>query len=619
MILLVSAPATAWGQRNPPEPPRPPQSIADTTQIQRFRLADSYLRAGQFQRAIPLLEDLVDEAPGNPTFSSKLQEAYENQKRYDDAIGLVEEQMGSAPTPSGLSEKARLLYLKGDEDEAFSTWDRAVAVAPQKATTYRIVYQALVDIRRFDRAIDVLLDARSALNQSSAFRTDLAYMYSLNGQPRKAMTEYVALLKTSPNREGFVRARLRPFVERDDGLSASIEVLQDAAREAPLNPAYRNLLGWLHMEDDNYDEAFRVYYAIERLGDTQGKTLLQFAQQAADADAFAVADTAYATILHRYDGVPAAAQALRGRGDLHRRWAASTGEQALDANGNRISAPHYEQAANAYRAFLRQYSSNPDFPDVLRALGTLQQDVFRQLDAAEATLREVVRRFPDTPAADDARYDLGRIALQRNQISDARLAFSRLVKRLRTGDLAGQARYELALLHFYKGEFEAALTRVEATHANTSTDVSNDAIELKMLMRLNRGPDSLNTPLRLFAQSRLLTRQRQAQQAMAVLDTLLAQYGRHSLADNVRFERAQLLEHMRDTTAALTAYGELPMMHPNSPFADRSLFALATLHEQRGDLEAAVNAYNRLLESHPNSLLAGDARKRLRALWAQRG
>jgi tetratricopeptide (TPR) repeat protein len=582
-------------------------------------LADAYLRAGQFERAIPLLEDLTAEAPGNPTFYSKLKDAYESVKRYDDAIALVDERMGNRPTPSQMSEKARLLYLRGDEDAAFDTWEQAVNLAPEQPTTYRVVYQALVDIRRFDRAIDVLLDAREALDRSSAFRTDLAYLYSLNGEPRRAMQEYVALLDAAPDRVNFVRARLRPFVERDDGLSASIEVLEGASRDAPLNRAYRELLGWLHMQNDDYAAAFEVYRAIDRLERESGRVLLEFAKKAADADAYAVADTAYTTVLAQHGTSAVAPDAYRGLGDVHQKWADERGERAVNADGERISAPHYEAAVKAYRTFLQEFPNHTAYPSVLQTLGHLQQDVFRQLGAAESTLREVVSRYPESSAADEARYDLGRIALQRNDLSAARLSFSRLVERLRTGDLAERARYELALLHFYRGEFEAALTRVKATNANTATDVANDAVELKVLMRLNRGPDSLHTPLRLFARARLGARQQQADRALATLDTLLSQYGRHSLADNARFQRAELLEQRGDTSAAITAYAELPMMHPRSPFADRSLFALAALHEAAGHLEEAVNTYNRLLEDHPNSLLVGEARERLRALWSQRG
>jgi TolA-binding protein len=304
---------------------------------------------------------------------------------------------------------------------------------------------------------------------------------------------------------------------------------------------------------------------------------------------------------------------------MHRRWAREEGERAVDGSGNRVEAPHYEAARAAYRTFLDSYPTHSAVPEVLQQLGRLQQEIFRNFDAAASTLRRVVNQYPDAQSANEARYDLGRIALLRGDLSAARLTFSRLVDRLRTGDLAEKARYELALLHFYQGEFDAALTRVEATNQNTSADVANDAIELKVLLRQNRGPDSLDAPLRLFADARLKERRHRYDESLATLDTLLSRFGRHPLADNARFMQAHALTAAGDTSGAAEQFAQIPMMHPRSPFADRSLFERARLLEAQDDLEGAVQAYNKLLEDYPKSLLAPDARARVRDLWSRQG
>jgi TolA-binding protein len=160
---------------------------------------------------------------------------------------------------------------------------------------------------------------------------------------------------------------------------------------------------------------------------------------------------------------------------------------------------------------------------------------------------------------------------------------------------------------------------VEATNQNTSADVANDAIELKVLLRQNRGPDSLNTPLRLYAEARLQERQHRYDQSLATLDTLLSRFGRHSLADNARFLQAQTLQAAGDTSEAAEQFAQVPLMHPRSPFADRSLYERARLLEAQNDLEGAVQSYNKLLEEYPKSLLAPDARTRMRDLWSRQG
>lgn len=596
-----------------PSPARAQQ--IDSTLVGRFQLADAFLRAGQFDRAITLLEDLHAEDPHAFVFFDKLKQAYESVKRYDDAIALVDTQLRRSRNASMLAEKGRLLYLKGTEAEADAAWEAAVQLAPEDPNSYRIVYQSLVDVRLFDRAIAVLEAGRQAMGTPEAFQSDLAYLYSLTGRHAEAMEEYLQMLAAHENQAAVVRSRLSRFTDQEEALRQSIAVTARAVRETPLNRAYREILGWLYVEDGQYREALDAYRAIDRLEQTQGAVLMQFAQIAADAAAYDVALEAYEEIRSRYPEAPVAPQALAGVGEMHEQWARRSGERAVDAQGDRQAAPHYEQARDTYRAFMQQYPQHPFYPEILRRLGRLEQDVFLNLGAAESTLEEVLTRYPNTEAAREAEYDLGRAAVLRGDLAAARLRFARLEEALHSGELAEQARYELALIHFYDGAFDAAQTLVSAIDANTSTDVANDAIALKVLLQENRGPDSLHTPLRMYAHARLLARQHRSVVALDTLEALIAAHGNHRLTDDARFMRASLLRETGRTEAALAAFSEFPLLHANSFLADRSLFAAAEIQEQElNDKPAALKLYARLLNEYPGSLLASETRERIRRL-----
>jgi len=583
---------------------------SESQQLKRFRQADQYLRAGNVEEAIDILESLHQSSPGKASFYRKLKEAYESVKRYEDALRLLDGRMGENPRPSQLSEKARLLYLNGEEEAASQTWDDAIALAPEQPSTYRVVYQTLVEIRRFKDAIAILREARTTLDNEALFRTELAYLYGLDGQHRNAMREYVAMLSRGPERLALVRNRLQSFVEQGEGIESSIEVLTTAVENSPLNPAYRELLAWLYMKTDRYDEAYDVYRALDRLQKQKGKTLFTFGQKAADANKFAVATSAYEAILKHHPEASVAADAQRALGHAYRQWAETT----TTARQPEDSTSRYDSARTAYDAFLHRFSSHEAAPEVRTELGLLELDVYRDLDAAESTLQRVVSDHPKTQWANEARYALARIGLLRGDINHARVLFSRLANRLRSGDLADQARFELALLQFYEGNFDAALSRAKATSENTSADVTNDAIELSVLIQENRGPDSLNTPLRTYARAQLLRRQHRYDEALGRLDSLMTRHPRHSLVDDATFQRAEIALSQGDTTRAEEAFAEIPDRHPRSPYADRSLFRLATVYETQGQTDSAVRTYNLLLTEYPKSLFAGDARSRLRAL-----
>ena len=597
---------------------RSPPTNIDSTLVARFQLADTYLRGAQYDRAIALLEDLYATSPTTYVFYDKLKEAYENVKRYDDAIALVEDRLRQQATGDPttlLSDQAQLFFLKGNEQTAYTLWDEALAGSPKNQNAYRIIYSSMLQVRLFDKAIEVLEQGREATGQPTLFQADLAYLYSVTGLHEQAMEEYLGLLALNERQLNYVRNRLSRSLAQEGALSASIGVAERSVRKAPLNRGYRELLAWLYMEAEQYQKAFNEYRAIDRLEKENGRVLFDFAQRAADASAYDIALEAFDEVLSRYPDEPVAADAQMGLAEIHQRRAERMHERLFDERGNRLPAPHYQAALDTYRAFLQKFPTHPYYPEVLRRIGRLQQDVFFNLGEADATLNEVTQRYPNSQAAHQARYDLGRIALIRGKLEQARLIFARLVEQLRIGELAEQARYEQALIHFYRGEFEAANTLVSVLDDNTSTDVANDAITLKVQLLENRGPDSLDTALRKYAEASLMLRQRRVKEVVQRMDELLAEFGFHPLADDARFLRATAIRAAGRAEEALAAFGELPLIHPNSPLADRSLFQAAEIQEQElNDPDGAVTTYTQILTHYPGSLLLPEVRLRIRAL-----
>jgi TolA-binding protein len=587
----------------------------DSTYVERFQLADTFLRAGQFDRAIVLLEDLFAADPDSYAFYAKLKEAYEGVKRYDDAVELVQGRLSTSPNASLQSDLARLYYLQNDGERAYDAWDEAIATDPAEPTTYRVVYQSLLDVRQFDRAIDVLVKAREATGRPELFRPDLAYLNSLTGRHGEAMAEYLGMLGENQQQLGFIRSRLSRFVEQEEALRASIAATERAVRNEPLNRAYRELLGWLYVEAEDYPNAFAAYRAIDRLESEDGQVLFQFARMAADAAAYDIAAEGFQEVLARHPSAPSAPQALSALGEMHERWAEQSAERAYDDLGNRVEAVHYDEALATYRAFLQRHPNHDLYPEVLGRIGRLQQDVFFDLGSAEATLEQVVARYPETRASAEAAFNLARTSLMRGRLAEARLRFSRLVDRLRTGDLAENARYELARIHLFAGEFDAAASLVDVIDANTSADVSNDAIELKLLLMENRGPDSLDAPLHSYAEALFAREQRQAEAALDTVSRLLETYPAHALADDARYLRAEILRSMGRTEEAYQVFAEFPLLHPRSHLADEALFAAGDIQQhEMADEELAVDTYQKLLSEYPGSLLAGQARARIRRL-----
>ena len=604
MLISLSSPLSGRGQ------------IVESSQVGRFQLAESFLRAAQFERAISLLEGLFEESPGTHVFYERLREAYENVKRYDAAIALVEAKIQSeTASTSYISEKARLLFLKGDEATAKISWQAAIDSNPGSPSVYLLVYRSLMQIRLFDFAIEILEQGREKLDNTALFQTDLAQLYSLTSQHGRAIGQYLELLKINQNQLNYVKTQLGQFLINDQSIAESVGVAEKGVANEPLNRSYRELLAWLYIEAERFRDAFVVYQAVDRLEREEGRMLFSFAQVAADGGVYDVALEAFDEVLRRYPEAESAPDAMRGLGLMQEMWAEALGEQVFDLSGTRSPRNHYDEALDTYQRFLIEYPQHAYFPDVLQRIGVLHQDIFFDFVSAASVLMEVISRYPGTQAANQAEYDLGRLAVTQNRLEDARIRFGRLLTRLRTGDLAELARYELAMLHFYQGDFVAAEGYTAVMQENTSTDVANDAIAMKVLLIESMGPDSLNTPLRRFARIKLLIRQRNWEVAIHQLEDLLNEFGGHSLADDMLFENAALQAMTGDISGAIQLYLELPLVHPTSFFGARSLFQAAQLQaDQLDDKELAIRTYERILLEYPGSLLTTDTRSAIRVL-----
>jgi tetratricopeptide (TPR) repeat protein len=583
----------------------------DSTLVMRYQLAESYLRAAQFDRAIALFEGLVERSPDTYVFYDKLREAYASVKRYDDAIALVDRRIVPGEAGTALrAEKARLQYLKGDEEAALDTWDETIRQVPDRPGSYLVVYRSLMQMRLFEKAVEVLEYGRSALNNDQLFQTDLAYLYSLTGRHADAAVEYLGVLEENERQITFVRGRLAQQIEQEDVLDASITASEAAVRRQPLNRAFRELLGWLYLEAERYDDALDAHRAIDRLEDEQGRVLYAFAQQASDAGAYSAALEAYEEILQRYPDAPSAPEARRATGTLYERWAdrsAEVGDAAADSL--------YREAMAAYGRFIEAHSGHELLPEVHFRLGRINREILVDFDAAEAAYNLILDQWPGSATAERSSFELARLAVLSDRMGEAQTRYARLADELRTGELAEAARFELALIHFYRGEFEASLSLTESMKENTSADVSNDAIGLKVLLVENRGPDSLDVPLRGLASARLLVRQQRFEDALAAADGVLAAVGNHPLLDELMFERAGVLVLLGRTEDAVSAFKEFPLIHPDSHLSDRSLFEAARIESEILGREADATAtLTRLITDYPGSLLASEARTRIRTL-----
>ncbi len=583
--------------------------------IEKYQLADSYLRTNQTDKAIPLLEDILASSPREYAFYDRLREAYATSKRFEDALRIIDQRLEWDPSPNIMADKAAILFKQGKELLAMSTWEQAIERAPNDQNTYRMVFYSLYRERLFEQATGFLEKARIKFNAPKLFNMEMAYGYGFAGKFDKAITEYLTLILENPAMISFVKAQLAQMNEQEGALPAFTVAVDRAIRLEPLNKTYRELAAWLYLEAGDYQKALQANVALDRLENMNGANIFSFAQTAADAGFYDVAEEAYKMILEQYATSPMAPNAQLALATMLRKRAETLMEKALSPEGLPISAPNYEAAKRAYQQFADAYPTHPLTPQMLFELAELYQTVFFDLRKAEETHRRIEKQFFGTEYYWKSQYELGQLSVLNNDLEQAKSFYNKVHVSLRTGELAEQAQFQKALMEFYQGHFEMAKSTTEVINQNTTTDVTNDAIELKVIIRENTEQDSVFIPMNLFAKARLFERQRRFDDALLKLDSLTANFKDHTLLDEARFARAGILRALGRFPEAIEAYKSIQKDYAKSYLADRSLFAIAEILEQsEPDKRKAIDQYADVLLKYPGSLLAPEVRARIRKL-----
>jgi cellulose synthase operon protein C len=416
-----------------------------------------------------------------------------------------------------------------------------------------------------------------------------------------------------------IKAQLSQMTQNTEAVSVFVAETERAVRQNPTNKEYREVVAWLYLEKEDYQKALDAHKAISRLNNDKGLALFLFAQTALNADYFDTARLAYESVIQAYGQEALAANAREGLFDLLIKQAENAKEIGVDAAGNRKEAPLATAALAAGKDFLQSLPNHPSVSDVQFKMAKLYKDVFADYAQAGTLYSQLLNQYSNGALAEESQFALAEMALAQNNVANAKLGFTKLYERLRTGAIAERTQLELAKINFYEGRIATAFSILDAMDGNTATDVSNDAIRLKVVIRENKGPDSLNTALTEYGKAKLFERQRRGNDALLIYDQLLVKFPDHKLADEIKFDKAQLYRQTGKTSEALSQLITLRTEHADSYLADQALFWLADTYENIiGDKQQALLQYTGFLVQYPGSLLSAEVRARIRKIRGER-
>ena len=528
---------------------------------------------------------------------------------FDAAEKLVKSRMRGKNTRANAYVELGQLYLHfGREAQAREAFDEAMKRLQPNRNSAIGLANAFLKLNELDLALEVYSKAQEIGVGNLDYQ--LVDLEGRRGNYDGMIDAALRLLHSKPtyfrNIQNSFTRNLRVLDNPELGTLLKGKLIA-SARNYPDDSVYPELLVWYFNQVKDFANAFIHAKSLDLRGKENGSRIIELAQTASSNGDYETAALCYTYVAGKGREnayfYTARTQSLRMRM-----------EPLLNAVPNNTQA--IEGLAEEYKQTLNDLGITTETAGIAKDLAHAQAFYLQLPDEAIATLEAVL----EIPALYDrmaalCKLELGDILVFQDNIWDASLLFSQVELDFKDDFFGHEAKFRNARISYYAGDFDWAQAQLDALKASTSKLISNDAIDLSLLITDNYAMDTISEPMWLFAQADLLSTQHRYDQARTKLDSIVSIWPGHALEDEILMTQGRMALEQGNVDTALVLFQEVVDLHFDDILADDALFELGKLYEdQLANAEAASGYFEQLLFDYPNSLHAVEARRRYRAM-----
>jgi len=586
-------------------------TITSTSHAQTdLELAEYYYNNGSYEQALLYLGSIYKTNKTNKIYLMY----YESLLAMDDfneAEKLVKARLKRRHKTSKSTAYVDLgsLYMKFDlKEKALEAFDDALNILqPGRSAAVRLA-NAFINLDKLDLAYKTYMEAIQM--GTNDFHYELAHLKGMMGDYQGMAESFLDLLNTKPSYlitvQTSLNRNLRLETEEENRDMVRGELLR-AAKKYPSNTIYSEMLVWYFTQSKEFSTAFIHARSLDiRLGET-GVRLMELGNTSAANNDLETALECFSYVAGKGSGNPYFYTARNET--LQVRFHVLTSETPLNMD--------------ALSELELDYSSS------IRNLGVRSETAIMQKDHAHLlafflgrseegmdVIEEVLSiKGLNKRVAAACKLELGDIYVFADLVWDASLIFTQVILDFKDDPMGHEAKFRNARISYYTGDFAWAQTQLDAIKASTSKLISNDAIELSLLITDNFNLDTIVEPMELYAKADLLIMQRRYPDAINTLDTLLNNYPGHSLEDEILMVKGDIAMQKGYVEIAMGYYEEILDLHFDDITGDDALYKLAVIYDDHyKDLEKAEELYEKLIFEFSGSLHVIEARKRFRSL-----
>jgi len=585
-----------------------------------------------FSRAAILLEDIVEANPRDELSYRRYLQCLIKTNQQEKAIKFIKKKVKKSPYPilyvvdecyvnttfpDGPNKQK--YTLRAEELKALIIEQLTVHAMEQMGQQHIAIAQRFEQYELKEYAIAVLQSADQILGDiNPEISNKLAELYMETGNREKGLQRYVMLMLS-----GVPFESMKQVFETQITDSADYVLLQRLLlKQIEQNPevtAFSEGLKWTFVKQGNWQSAFLYTRSIDKRLKENGERVFELGELCQSNGEYPVALQCFQYCIGLKETFfdPALAQAkwidvtyditMKGRPRIEDVIQLEKQMLAFEQNygpqeASLFNALKYAQLLIRYDSLFAVTQESGKISGSQQAINLLEKYIDPSTHLKKISLAKV-------------KMTLGDVLLSRGDVWTSELLYAQVEKDFTEEEMGQFAKFKRAELSFYRGDFDWASMQLEVLKSATTQLISNDAMELALVIIDNLGIDSNYTALTWYGKALLAEKQQHYKLANKYLDSITTEFPGHGLSDEILFVKARMAETNGDYVAATNLLETLSIAYNFDILADNALYKLGMLYMySMNQPEKAKIAFEKLIEKYSSSVYIVDARREYRKI-----
>ena len=459
----------------------------------------------------------------------------------------------------------------------------------------------------YDIALEVY-EKSSKINNLFSYDLQRAQLYGLLAENEMMVNQYLDFLLNNPNQKKVVFSNIQRFLDNNgikdfNNTNLVKRSLLNIIKKYPDRYDFNEMLIWLFMQNQQYKLALQQVISLDRRNQNSLSKIFEITEKLLDLEKFKLAIEGLDYIISKGFN-----SELYITSHINKLYA----ETKILNNNNEDLEP----INSKYNSVINEVGKNSYSILLLSNYAHFKAFYMKNLEDAKIILEDAMKiTNADPREIAECKIQYADIMLLSGNIWDALLFYSQVEKDFKENPIGHTAKFKRAKIAYYKGDFTWAQAQLDVLKASTSKLISNDAMDLSLLISDNYNLDTIDQPMMQFARADLLFFQQKYDEAILTFDSILTLFNGHDLSDEIYFRKYKIFSAKNDTESSVKMLEKIINDFSYEILIDDALYSIAKIYENKyNDSAKAMDYYQKIILDHEGSIYASEARNRFRFL-----